>query len=270
MDALAIQHREIQKKESDLFKSYFKFITYLRGGFASGFNHVEEEVYTTRLLRVHKNKESSRTGNTAVISEVELSSGSIHSNAVYILDTDEKIFQWQGKHSTPIQRVFAAETIAHLNSSFHHGAAEVIVVEQGSGDREFFNILGSEEALTEDEEESEEEEEEEYIVEDKKLFCLSSSGPFGLGHLKFSAVAEGKITQDMFDTNDVFIFDIGHQVYTWIGKHASRKERKHGLEYAQNYVKGCEGRSAFTPICQVVEGGEDELFLSSLEGWQGW
>jgi len=104
----------------------------------------------------------------------------------------------------------------------------------------------------------------------KKLLRLSSSGPFGMGHLKFEVVAEGTISKDMFDTNDVFVFDVGHQVYTWIGHKASRKERRHGLEYAQKYVKECSGRSAFTPICQVVEGGEDELFEASLEGWQGW
>lgn len=104
----------------------------------------------------------------------------------------------------------------------------------------------------------------------KKLLRLSSSGPFGIGHLKFEVVAEGAITKDMFDTHDVFVFDVGHQVYTWIGRKASRKEKKHGLEYAQKYIKDCEGRSAFTPICQVPEGGEDEIFESSLEGWQGW
>lgn len=73
----------------------------------------------------------------------------------------------------------------------------------------------------------------------------------------------------MFDTNHVFVFDVGHQVYTWIGSHASRKERRAGLQYAQQYIKDA-GKSAFTPICQVIQGGEDELFESSLEGWQGW
>lgn len=87
--------------------------------------------------------------------------------------------------------------------------------------------------------------------------------------LKMELIGTEKIRKEMFESDHVFIFDVGHQVYTWIGKHASRKERKHGLRYAQDYVKST-GRSSFTPICQIIEGGEDELFEANLEGWQGW
>lgn len=135
----------------------------------------------------------------------------------------------------------------------------------GSGERDFFEALGSNGPIS-DEADVEEEEEE---LSNKKLLRLSSSGPFGLGHLKFEVVAENVIRPEMFETDHVFVFDVGHQVYTWIGRKASRKERKQGLQYAQEYIKS-EGRSPFTPICQVVQGGEDELFQSSLEGWQGW
>ncbi|KAI8638461.1 hypothetical protein BD408DRAFT_453620 [Parasitella parasitica] len=220
LDTYAVQHREVQKKESRLFSSYFRAITYLHGGFDSGFNHVEPEELPTRLLRVNKPRqlEGTRTRNAVVISEVALSYESLQ----------------QGSHSD---------------------------------ERKFFEALGSNGSISEEEED---EDEEEQVNGDKKLFRLRSSGPFGEGKLAFDLVAEGPISKDMFDTNDVFVFDVGHQVYTWIGRKASRKERKHGLEYAQNYVKGCPGRSAFTPICQVVEGGEDELFEASLEGWQGW
>ncbi|KAI8372039.1 hypothetical protein EDC96DRAFT_439185, partial [Choanephora cucurbitarum] len=223
LDGYASQHREVQHKESALFSSYFRHITYLQGGYASGFHHVEEEQVVTRLLRVHRPKqlEGSRTRNAVVISEVPLSHESLRSTS--------------------------------QNS--------------GSGERQFYEALGSEGDVA-DEEETEEEEEEQ--LSNKRLLRLSASGPFGLGHLKYEVVAEGTISKDMFDTHDVYIFDVGHQIYTWIGRKASRKERKHGLEYAQKYVKECEGRSPYTPICQVVEDGEDELFESNLEGWQGW
>ncbi|GAA5806973.1 hypothetical protein MFLAVUS_000322 [Mucor flavus] len=269
LDTYAVQHREIQKRESQLFNSYFKTVTYLQGGFASGFNHVEEEEVVVRLLRINKPKqlEGSRTRNAVVISEVNLDCSSLHSGAVFVLDTGDVIYQWQGEDANGIERAKAAEFISQLISE-RGGKGEMVIVEQSSasGQRDFFEALGSEGPIT-DESELEEEEEE---VSNKKLLRLSSSGPFGMGHLKFEVVAEQEITKDMFDTNHVFVFDVGHQVYTWIGKHASRKERRHGLQYAQEYVKECSGRSAFTPICQVIEGGEDELFESSLEGWQGW
>lgn len=144
----------------------------------------------------------------------------------------------------------------------------MVVIEQNSGsERQFWEALGSEgEVKDEDDTEDEEIEEKDGT---KKLLRLSSSGPLGLGGLKFEQVAEGTISKDMFDTNYVYVFDVGHQVYTWIGHEAGRKERKAGLQYAQDYIKE-SGKSPFTPICRIIEGAEDELFEASLEGWQGW
>jgi gelsolin len=160
------------------------------------------------------------------------------------------------------KKTFQSQNVHFIYIYFTH-----LEQNSGSGQKDFFEALGGEGDIPDVDEQEEEEKDEQAV---KRLLRLHSSGPFGIGHMKFDLVAEDKITKDMFDTHDVFVFDVGHQVYTWIGRKASRKERKLGLQYAQDYVKGCEGRSAFTPICQVVEGGEDELFESSLEGWQGW
>ena len=122
-----------------------------------------------------------------------------------------------------------------------------------------------------DGEEEEEEEEAKELEENavKKLYRLRKShASLGL-KLKFELIAEGEITKSMFDSNYVYIFDVGHQVYAWFGSEAGRRERRAGLQYAQDYVKDTE-RSAFTPICKIVEGGEDELFESSMADWQGW
>ncbi|KAG1461516.1 hypothetical protein G6F56_005712 [Rhizopus delemar] len=266
LDSFASQHREVQRKESSLFMSYFGRLTYLQGGFESGFNHVEEEEHHTRLLRIQKPKslEGTRRHNGVIISECALTYESLWSGAVFVLDAGQVIYQWQGNKANGIERAKAAEFITQLISE-RDGKGEMVIVEQDSGDhqREFFEALGDEGTV------NDEEDEEEDIVSQKKLLRLSASGPFGIGHLKFEVVAEEQVSKEMFDTNHVFVFDVGHQVYTWIGKHASRKERKHGLEYAQNYVKST-GRSSYIPICQIIEGGEDELFEASLEGWQGW
>ncbi|KAI8090264.1 uncharacterized protein B0P05DRAFT_530079 [Gilbertella persicaria] len=271
LDTYAVQYREVQYKESSLFSSYFRHITYLQGGHDSGFHHVEEEQVHTRLLRVHRPKqlEGSRTRNAVVISEVPLSHESLRSTSIFVLDTGDIVYQWQGEKANGIERAKAAEFISQLISE-RQGKGEMVIVEQGSGsgERQFFEALGSEGDILDDDDEQEEGEEE--AVSNRRLLRLSASGPFGLGHLKFEVVAEGTISRDMFDTHDVYVFDVGHQIYTWIGRKASRKERRQGLEYAQKYVKECSDRSPFVPICQVVEGGEDELFESNLEGWQGW
>ncbi|KAI9478383.1 MAG: hypothetical protein EXX96DRAFT_570644 [Benjaminiella poitrasii] len=268
LDTVATQYREVQHSESSLFSSYFKTLIYLQGGFASGFNHVEEpEEVPTRLLRVDRPRhlEGTRTRNAVAISEVPLTFESLRSTAVFVLDAGAQIYQWQGEQAKGIERAKAAEFISQLISE-RNGKGDMIIVEQnGHGERDFFEALGSSGPVNISQDQDEEEDQ----VIAKKLLRLSSSGPLGLGHLKFEVVAEDKVSRDMFDTHDVFVFDVGHQVYVWIGHKASRKERKHGLEYAQKYISDC-ARSPFTSICQVIEGGEDELFESNLEGWQGW
>ncbi|KAI7882035.1 actin depolymerizing protein [Lichtheimia hyalospora FSU 10163] len=272
LDGLATQHREVQRRESRMFKSYFSTLKYLQGGFASGFNHVEEEEFHKRLLRVHRPDalEGTRTRNAVVITEVPMSHESLRSKAVFVLDAGAKVYQWQGKESRGVERAKAAEYISQLISE-RNGDGEMVVIEQDSGSaREFWEELGSEGDIADNDDDDEVEEQVDESQDlPKKLFVLRKShASLGL-KLKFELVAEDKINKEMFDTNHVYIFDVGHQVYTWIGHEAGRRERRAGLQYAQDYVKD-SGRSAFTPICKIVEGGEDELFESSLEGWQGW
>lgn len=143
------------------------------------------------------------------------------------------------------------------------------MIEQNSGSEyQFYEVLGSSEGeiSSADEDEAEEEEEEEAT---KRLLRLSSSGHLLHKKLHFELVAEGTIRKDMFESEYVYVFDVGHQIYTWIGREAGRKERRAGLQYAQDYAKDAN-KSPFIPICRVIQGAEDELFESSLEGWQGW
>lgn len=97
----------------------------------------------------------------------------------------------------------------------------------------------------------------------KRLFRLVHDNS---DSLKFNEVEP---RQSSFDSSHVFIFDIGHQVYTWVGRNAMGADKAAGLHYAQKYILHSK-LPAFTPITRVIEGGEDELFESSLEGWQGW
>ncbi|CAO3647131.1 unnamed protein product [Cunninghamella echinulata] len=271
LDTLATQHREVQKYESKLFKSYFKSITYLQGGFDSGFNHVEEEELHTRLLRVHRptSLEGTRTQNAVVISEVPLKAESLNAHAVFVLDTGDVIYSWQGTQSRGVEKAKAAEFISQLISE-RNGRGSMEVVEQNrGGQKAFWEALGTaeEEAnIVEDEEEQDEEIKKDEGREPRLLRLHANT----LRQLKLEQVAQGKITKDMFDTKDVFILDVTHEIYVWVGKEASRKERRHSLDYAQSYLKDKSELSPFTPICVIIEGAQDELFEAQLDGWKGW
>ena len=78
------------------------------------------------------------------------------------------------------------------------------------------------------------------------------------GNMEVTEVAKGPaVTEDKLDGDDVFILDAGHTVYCWIGKGASKDERKQGLQHAADYVKKA-GKPAWTPISRVMQGGENE------------
>merc|ERR1712178_172208 len=59
LDDKAVQHREVEGHESDLFKSYFSDISLLKGGAESGFRRVLPKEYTSRLIKVSRNEAQS-------------------------------------------------------------------------------------------------------------------------------------------------------------------------------------------------------------------
>jgi gelsolin len=79
----------------------------------------------------------------------------------------------------------------------------------------------------------------------KRLFKLSDSS----GNLEMNLVGEGKgkILKSKLDMTDVFILDIGTQIYVWIGKKASKQERANGIKSGVAYLRG-NGRPADTPV----------------------
>ncbi|CAL9167267.1 unnamed protein product [Musa hybrid cultivar] len=94
----AVQHRELQGFESDKFLSFFKpCIIPLEGGFASGFKNPEEEKFETRLY-VCKGKRFVR------MKQVPFARSSLNHDDVFILDTEKKIYQFNGANSNIQER----------------------------------------------------------------------------------------------------------------------------------------------------------------------
>ncbi|KAJ4772635.1 Villin-3 [Rhynchospora pubera] len=110
----AIQHREIQGHESGKFLSYFKpCIVPLQGGFASGFKRHEEQ-YEIRLYVCRGNR-------VARMNQVPVSLSSLNHDHIFILDTESKVYQFNGKTSSIQERAKALEVITYLKDKFHSG-----------------------------------------------------------------------------------------------------------------------------------------------------
>ncbi|KAJ3312650.1 hypothetical protein HDV04_002792 [Boothiomyces sp. JEL0838] len=237
---IPVQHREVQGYESPLFVSYFKQLRVLKGGVASGFKHVEEKEYKTRLLRINVEHK------TTTIREVPLGLNSLNRGDVFVVDAGLTIIQWNGSKSNGLEKNKAMEFTRALVGE--RPKAKITVYDEGDTDAgPFWAFIGERGTVPE-----------ENKVEEKPfkklLLCVSDS----TGPLKTTVVATDKFKRDQLKTEDVFILDVENQVYVWIGKGATKQEKNEGFNIAIKYLNE-QGRNKI-PISRILEGGENQVF----------
>lgn len=250
-----VQHREVSGFESSLFLSYFKEsggVQLLEGGMESGFNHVKPEEYKPRLLHL-KGKKNIR------IEEMDIKMGSLNSGDVFILDNGLDIYQWQGKKAGMNERARAGQYCRSLDDQ-RKGKPEVHVCRQGDDDeieKKFFSFFADAGAeISEDSGDDMAWEK----SSTKSLYQLSDSS----GNLEFKEVATGSVKKSMLNDDDVFIFDIGNEVFAWVGNGASAAEKKGALNYASAYLKKM-GKNEKLPITRLFANADNEVFNSSFD-----
>lgn len=253
-----VQHRECSGHESTLFLSYFEDlggIKLLTGGAESGFNHVEPEKFTPRLLHLKGRK------NVRSV-EVPIEYACMNSGDVFILDMGLDIYQWQGKKCGKHEKAKGGQLSRALDDE-RRGKPEVHVYSQGDKDEwEFFQhfkeyvkdepITISEDLVGDDDWETQ---------KPKKLYQLSDS----TGDLVFSLKCEGKVKRSDFTSDDCYIMDIGCEIFVFVGSKASAQEKEKAMHYATEYIKK-NNLPTFTPVTKYLEGGNCMLLYSSLDG----
>ncbi|CAL3970524.1 hypothetical protein PZA11_006690 [Diplocarpon coronariae] len=263
LTGVATQRRETQEQPSEDFLELFPRLKILAGGVRSGFTHVEEETpkETTSLLRIYKND-----AGRIVVVEVEPASRSLDEDDVFVLDKGDKIWVWQGKKCSPMEKAKGAQ-VAHDMRLAKHIDVEVLS-QTDSRSRVFINLLGGDDITPS-----------EFKAprpglpsktpspQNKKLFRLSDAS----GELTFNLVKDGqRVQQEDFDSNDVFLLDAGSIIWVWRGLGASKKERASWLNVAQSYVRQLQQQTggtnlSATPFAAVVEGNESPAFLRAIE-----
>jgi len=256
LNGATVQHREVQGHESEMFMGYFKNqIRLMEGGVDSGFHHVEPEKYTPRLLHL-KGKKRVR------VTQVDLSSKSLNSGDVFILDAGLKLYQFNGRKAGPQEKMKGAQTSRAISDE-RKGIPHIFVVEEGekgSDSQEFWAAIGGESAIKSAEEGGSDDDAEKEGNQVRKLLRLSDSS----GSMTFAEVSSGSsIKRNQLDSNDVFIFDDGAEVFAWIGKKSSVEEKKKALSFAQDYLTKYN-RPIWLPICRILEGAENETFENSF------
>jgi len=259
LDDGPVQHREVMGHESDLFLSYFPNIRMMEGGVDSGFKHVEPEKYECRLLHL-KGKKKVRT------MQVDKTVASLNSGDVFILDNGLEVFKWEGKTSGMFEKNKGREVCDAIKTE-RKGKVRISNIREGDKDedtKKFFTLLGStpDAKIRSAEEGGDDKLAEEYGNKIRQLWRLSDAS----GKMEFTKISEGNaIKKSQLDGNDVFIYDAGAEIFVWIGKGASDKERTEAMVYAQQYLTK-NNRPAFLPISRILQGGENPKFNEAIGG----
>ncbi|OAA36480.1 Gelsolin [Metarhizium rileyi] len=272
----ATQHREIQSAPSDDFLALFPRISIRAGGIRSGFRHVEDKTPKEpirTLLRVFKSPSASAS-NGVVVHEVEPKVSSLDDGDVFILDTGDKIWVWQGKDCSPMEKAKAAQVVHDMTLAKH---VDVEVIAQSeSRSRRITDLLGGGDDTPRDgfkqqrpmaTVSSRGSSGDDALEQSRKLFRLSDA----TGELTFDLVKDGgRISHSDLDENDVFLLDHGGKgIWVWEGSGASRQEKAKWLSVAQAYIRRLESGNPdaehhLLPLAKVNQGNESRAFMKAI------
>ncbi|XP_076955070.1 villin-2-like [Bidens hawaiensis] len=249
----AVQYREPQGHESDKFLSYFKpCIIPLEGGVASGFKETEEEEFQTRLY-------TCKGKRVVKLKQVPFSRSTLNHDDVFILDTKDKIFQFNGANSNIQERAKALEVIQFLKDKYHEGTCDVAIVDDGKlqaeGDSgEFWVIFGGfapigKKVVSEDD-----------VIPEKtppKLYCINE------GQVK---EVDGELSKSLLENNKCYLLDCGSEVFVWVGRVTQVEERKAAMQAAEEFITS-QNRPRSTRVTRLIQGYETHSFKSNFDSW---
>ncbi|KAB2046319.1 hypothetical protein ES319_D01G224900v1 [Gossypium barbadense] len=249
----AVQHRELQGHESDKFLSYFKpCIIPLEGGIATGFKKPEEEEFEKRLY-VCRGKRVVR------LKQVPFARSSLNHDDVFILDTQNKIYQFNGANSNIQERAKALEVIQFLKEKYHDGTCDVAIVDDGKLDTEsdsgeFWVLFGGFAPIG-----KKIHNEDDLIPETypAKLYSITD------GEVK---IVEGELSKGLLENNKCYLLDCGAEVFVWVGRVTQVEDRKAASQAAEDFV-GSQQRPKATRITRVIQGYETNSFKANFDSW---
>jgi len=241
-----VQYREVQGFESPEFLSLFKTIHIMSGGVESGFNHVKPHEYKARLLHVKGVKDHVR------VQQVKQEWKSLNDGDVFILDQGLDLFIWNGSKGGIFEKRKAQEVAAEIRDK-RSGKPKLTILDALEDNDAFWKALGGK--PTKDQLPKETPDDDKKKTYTKSLHQLSDS----TGQLKLTEVATGSFKKTHLKSADVFIVDIGLEVFVWVGKDSSKKEKALAIQYTGLYLKH-NSREFGIPVVRVVEGAEPKPF----------
>ena len=231
---------ETQGKESELFKSFFEFFTVVKGGIDANLEKFESKNYKARLFHVHS------IGSKLQSREITINKKNLDSGDVYLLDTGLKIFIWVGKNSNGFEKFHMGCLAQKIKNIRNDKVTLISIYEDNTENIDLKNQKEFDEFMEKYEEEDKPEKKPSFYEGPKKMMKLSDEN----GKLEMSEVPYSK---DSLLSNDSFLIDRGDALIIWVGKEASKKEKKFARFYAKKYIQQ-EKRSSSLPTLVMNEG----------------
>ncbi|KAL3637015.1 Villin-4 [Castilleja foliolosa] len=245
----AVQYREAQGHESEKFLSYFKpCIIPKEGGFASGFKHVEAEKHQTRLYQC-KGKHVVHVKEASALVR-----SSLNHDDVFILDTEAKIFQFNGSNACIQERAKALEVVQYIKDTYHDGKCEISTIDDGklmadADTGEFWGFFGG------------------FAPLPKKTNTDAEKNTDATPVDKGEAlpVEADSWTRELLETNKCYILDCVAEVFVWVGRSTSVEERKAASSTVEELMHSLDRSKS--RISRMIEGFETVKFRSYFESW---
>ncbi|KAH7302617.1 hypothetical protein KP509_23G079800 [Ceratopteris richardii] len=250
----AVQYREVQGHETDMFLSYFKpCIIPVEGGVASGFKKVEAEKFEPRLY-VCKGRRVVR------VKEVPYSRSSLNHDDVFILDTEFKIYQFNGATSNIQERAKALEVVQYIKDTYHDGKCDVAVIDDGklvaeADTGEFWSLFGGFAPIGK------------RVASDDEVGSEITTGKlYIIGEGALNPVDETPLTKGMLESNKCYVLDCGGEVFVWMGRITSLEERKAAGTATEEFLSS-QKRPKHTLITRIIQGFETLAFRTNFDSW---
>ncbi|KAI3678039.1 hypothetical protein L6452_37318 [Arctium lappa] len=249
----AVQYRELQGHESNRFLSCFKpCMMPLEGGFVSGIKTPGEEKFETRLYTC-KGKRVVR------LKQVPFTRSSLNHDDIFILDTENKIFQFNGANSNMQERSKALDVVQFLKDKYHKGTCKVAIVDDGklqaegeSG--EFWVMFGGyaplgKKVATEDD-----------IIPERtpaKLYCIAGGQLQDVG---------GELSKSLLHNEKCYLLYCGSEVFIWVGRATRVEDRKAAMQAAEEFIAK-QDLPKSTCLTRLIQGHETNSFRSNFGSW---
>ncbi|XP_031264922.1 villin-3-like isoform X1 [Pistacia vera] len=191
--------------------------------------------------------------------QVPFARSSLNHDDVFILDTQDKIYQFNGANSNIQERAKALEVIQFLKEKYHDGKCDVAIVDDGKLDTEsdsgeFWVLFGGfapigKKVASEDD-----------IVAEStpaKLYSIED------GQAK---IVEGELSKSMLENNRCYLLDRGNEVFVWVGRVTQVEERKAASQVVEEFLAS-QNRPKSTRITRVIQGYETHAFKTNFDSW---